>query len=71
MVTCSPYRSPPQAALNGCSGCALHEAAVQRTPGRASQPLGLTCPLSAAALFASLLVLVEEKETGGACSQYS
>ena len=53
-----------QAALTSCSGCALHEAAVQRPQGGHHGPSASPAPLSAAVLFASLLVLVEEKETG-------
>ena len=54
----------PQAALTSCSGCALHEAAVQGPQGGHHGPSASPALLSAAVLFASLLVLVEEKETG-------
>ena len=57
--------------MEGCSGCALHEAAVQGPQGGHHGPSASPAPLSAAVLFASLLVLVEEKEAGGACFQDS
>ena len=61
----------PQAALNGCSGCALHEATSQEAPEEGSPAPHLPCPLSAPGLLASLLVLGGEKEARVACIQYS
>ena len=70
MVTCSPYCPPPPPPPQATQAAHCTRP-PWRDPRESITALGLICPLSAAVLFASLLVLVEEKETGGACFQYS